>query len=172
MMSPTRLFVSVAEPVVYLKIAGRANFASSVDFKMLVSELRRRGCHRFVLDLTDCPIMDSTFLGVLAGLGLQLAQSAPATSGSGIELLNPHARIADLLDNLGIAHLFQIIQGVPPLNPCAETTPSAVSREAMTRTSLEAHQTLMAVQPANIPKFKDVVQFLAEDLNKLKPGPI
>jgi len=168
-MSPTRLFVSVAEPAVYLKIAGRANFASSVDFKTLVSELRRRGCFRFVLDLTDCPLMDSTFLGVLAGLGLQLAQATPAAPETGIELLNPHARVADLLDNLGIAHLFKTTQGAPPLDPCTEATPSAASREEMTRTSLEAHQTLMAVQPANIPKFKDVVQFLAEDLNKLKP---
>lgn len=38
----------------------------------------------------------------------------------------------------------------------------------MARTSLEAHQTLMKINPANIPKFKDVAEFLAEDLKKLE----
>jgi hypothetical protein len=35
---------------------------------------------------------------------------------------------------------------------------------------LEAHQTLMRVNPENIPKFKNVTEFLVEDLKNLKPG--
>ena len=38
----------------------------------------------------------------------------------------------------------------------------------MSRTCLDAHQTLMEINPANIPKFKDVAQFLADDLKNLK----
>ena len=36
----------------------------------------------------------------------------------------------------------------------------------MTRTCIEAHQTLMDISPANVAKFKDVTQFLAEGLKK------
>jgi hypothetical protein len=43
-----------------------------------------------------------------------------------------------------------------------------VSKEDLSKTCLEAHQTLMAVNPDNIPKFKEVTQFLAEDLKKSK----
>ena len=42
------------------------------------------------------------------------------------------------------------------------------SREEVTRNCLEAHRKLMEISPANIPKFKEVAQFLAEDLKKLK----
>jgi len=42
------------------------------------------------------------------------------------------------------------------------------TREEMSRTCLEAHQLLMSINPDNIPKFKDVTQFLAEDLRKMK----
>jgi len=41
------------------------------------------------------------------------------------------------------------------------------THEQITRTSLEAHQTLMTVNPDNVARFKDVTQFLAEDLKTL-----
>jgi hypothetical protein len=43
--------------------------------------------------------------------------------------------------------------------------------EQITRTSLEAHQTLMAANPDNAARFKDVAQFLAEDLKNLENRP-
>jgi hypothetical protein len=36
------------------------------------------------------------------------------------------------------------------------------------RTCLEAHQTLMNINPANVPRFKDVTKFMAEDLKRLQ----
>jgi hypothetical protein len=42
------------------------------------------------------------------------------------------------------------------------------SKEETTRACLEAHQTLMEVNPANVARFKDVGQFLAEDLKRIK----
>jgi hypothetical protein len=36
------------------------------------------------------------------------------------------------------------------------------------RTCIEAHQTLMAISPANAAKFKDVTQFLTEGLKRPK----
>src|SRR6187401_1270177 len=52
-----------------IKIIGRANFNSSVDFRTLINELRSKGCARFILELSECALMDSTFLGVLTGFG-------------------------------------------------------------------------------------------------------
>src|SRR5262245_63563986 len=64
------LSVWVGRKMVCVKITGRANFTSSVDFKTLINSLRDRGYARFVLDLSECVLMDSTFLGVLAAIGL------------------------------------------------------------------------------------------------------
>ncbi len=167
------VWVDRTAKVAWIKISGRASFTSSVDFKTLVNSLWQRHYTRFVLDLTECPLMDSTFLGVLAGLGLKFSNAPDGENKPTIELLNPNPRIADLLENLGVAHLFQIAHG-PKLAPetlaQAEPEPSApaADRLELARTSLEAHKTLMEINPDNVPKFKDVTEFLAEDLKRLE----
>ncbi|HEU5395830.1 MAG TPA: STAS domain-containing protein [Verrucomicrobiae bacterium] len=165
-----KLSVLVGKDFACLKIAGRANFTFSPDFKTFVVELSQKGFSHFIIDLTECILMDSTFLGVLAGFGMKMnTNGAPAKRG--IELHNPNSRVAELLENLGALHLFRVTDGAlqlpSDLTPC---TPAPVnpSHEEITRTSLEAHQTLMAVNPDNVARFKDVTQFLAEDLKNLQ----
>ncbi len=154
-----------------IKIAGRANFASSPDFKTLLNELAQKGFAHFIIDLGECVLMDSTFLGVLAGFGMKLnPNGAPAERG--IELHNAtrarqrtfgkprRARICSRLTS-GALQLPADVKACTP----ESTNPS---HEQITRTSLEAHQTLMAMNPENVARFKDVAQFLAEDLKSLE----
>jgi anti-anti-sigma regulatory factor len=165
------LLVWVEKNNAWIKIAGRASFNSSVDFKTLVNGLSQKGFSRFVLDLTDCPLMDSTFLGVLAGLGLKFGAAHNGDPRATIELLNPKPRILDLLENLGVSHLFKVLNGPEPATEkmaSVECPPPNADRKEISRACLEAHQTLMNINPANIPKFKDVAQFLAEDLKKME----
>ena len=167
-MSPGKLSVLVCKNFACVKIAGRANYVSSPDFKTLLNELTAKGYRRFIIDLSDCVLMDSTFLGVLAGFGLKM----PAGPGQpGIELFNANARVAELLENLGVARLFKITGGALPLPADTKTStpePINATHEEITRTCLEAHQTLMAMNPENAARFKDVTQFLAEDLKTLE----
>jgi anti-sigma B factor antagonist len=165
-----KMLVLAGQKFACIKISGRANFTSSIDFKTLLNELRQKDYSYFVLDLSECVLMDSTFLGVLAGLGLKM--SAPEEQDRAIELLNPNPRITELLENLGVLHLFKLTQGplVLPGNTEPHTSPACnpnPSREEVTRACLEAHQTLMSINPDNALKFKEVTQFLAEDLKKL-----
>jgi anti-anti-sigma factor len=165
------MLVMVGEQLACIRIIGRANFTSSVDFKTLVDELRQKGCNCFVLDLSECVLMDSTFLGVLAGLGLKLTSGNGGPVRHGVELFNPSPRIIELLDTLGVLHLFKITQGtITPAAPTQtlEHTPANPSKAEVTRTCLEAHETLIALSPANAARFKDVAQFLAEGLKKSK----
>ena len=170
---PGRLLVLAGEQFACVKIIGRANFSSSIDFRTLVNELRQKGCTFFVLDLSECTLMDSTFLGVLAGFGLKMSGTGKDGGEPAIELLNPNARISELLESLGVLHLFRVRQGesAPPGGAeASEHCPSTPKKEEMQSACLEAHQTLMEIDPANVPKFKDLTQFLTEDLNKLKAG--
>ncbi len=165
------MLVSVGQKCVCIKIAGRANFTSSIDFKTLINELMQKGCTYFVLDLSECTLMDSTFLGVLAGFGLKVNAPQPSEPKRTIELYNPNARINDLLENLGVLHLFKVEQGVvclpEPTTPMDHATASP-TREEVTQNCLEAHRTLMDVHPDNVARFKDVAAFLADDLKKMK----
>ncbi len=170
---PAKLSVLVGEQFACVRIEGRANFASSIDFRKLLNELRQRGYSYFVLDLSDCVLMDSTFLGVLAGFGLKMNPAQQSQDGAAIELLNPNARVLELLENLGVLHLFRVSQG-PVANvqpgPACEVPAATPTKEEVTRACLEAHQTLMQINPENISRFKEVTAFLAEDLQRLKTG--
>jgi anti-sigma B factor antagonist len=161
------LGVAVVDRSAFIKVPGRANYATSLDLKSLVSELRKRGFCRFILDLRECLTMDSTFLGVLAGLVLRNGHPEPAAPV--IELLNPNPRVLDLIENLGVLNLFEVKYEEVPATLLFEETENipAPSKADVTRNCLEAHRTLMKVNPENIPKFKEVTQFMAEDLKKL-----
>ncbi len=164
------LSVWVGEQAACVRIAGRANFSSSVDFKRVMGHLRSQGCRQAALDLTDCAIMDSTFLGVLVKLGFDHAAGATPLT---ITLLNPNDRVSELLDNLGVANLFTVDRCQEPAAGAAETVASdgAVSRQEIARTCLEAHLALMEANPANQPRFKDVTQFFEEQVRKLEALP-
>jgi anti-sigma B factor antagonist len=164
-----RLLVWAGDRCACVRIIGRANFTSSIDFAALITELRQQGCNYVVLDLAECVLMDSTFLGVLASFGLKLSARNGAEGPHGIELLNPSARIMELLDTLGVLHLFKVTQGsvkLPEQAELREQVPLSPTKEEVTRTCIEAHQTLMEISPANVSRFKDVTQFLAEGLKK------
>ena len=168
-MPSANLSVLVCKSFACIKIAGRANFACSPDFKTLLTALAGKGYGHFIIDLSECMLMDSTFLGVLAGFGIKLNPNGAPFQG-GIELHNPTPRVAELLENLGTSHLFKVTKGPLQLPDDTKTsTPDSInpSHEQITRTCLEAHQTLMSMNPENVARFKDVAQFLAEDLKSL-----
>ena len=169
-MPLANLSVLVGKDFACVKIAGRANFTFSPDFKTLLTGLNQKGYNRFVVDLSECVLMDSTFLGVLAGFGM-MTNPGGTSGGCEIELANPSPRVAELLENLGVLHLFKVTDGPLklPLDAQAQVPESInPSHEEITRTSLEAHQTLMAAHPDNVARFKDVAQFLAEDLKNIQ----
>jgi anti-sigma B factor antagonist len=172
-MSSAKLSVLMGKNFACVKIVGRANFTFSPDFKTLLEELTQKGYAHFIIDLSECVLMDSTFLGVLAQFGLKM-NPTDAPGKTGIELLNPNTRVAELLENLGALQLFKIINGALQLPDDVKTcTPESINptHEQITRTCLEAHRTLMAVNPENVARFKDVTQFLAEDLKNLEKCP-
>jgi anti-anti-sigma regulatory factor len=157
-MSAGTIQVAVVDAVACVKIAGPANFALGVDFKTVVANCCEQGGRVLLLDLTDCVNMDSTFLGILMSMTSRLDR---------IELLNPSERITDLLDSLGVMELLKVGQGDNPFEARLDTAESTkADKRALTEASLEAHQLLMKINPANVPKFKDVAKFLEEGLKK------
>ncbi len=166
-----KMMVLVGRKFACVKISGRANFTSSIDFKSVLTELQREGYRYFVLELSECTLMDSTFLGVLAGFGLKLSNGHDDQCTSGIELLNANPRIIDLLESLGVLHLFKVADGpltVPDQTETRDLAPQNPTKQEITRACLEAHQTLMDINADNVPKFKEVTQFLTEKLKSTK----
>ena len=66
--------VGVSGPAVWVRVEGKGNFLNSGNFKQFAREMVDRGYREFVVDLVDCVMMDSTFMGTMAGLALRLKE--------------------------------------------------------------------------------------------------
>jgi anti-anti-sigma regulatory factor len=166
-----KLTVLAGKKFACIKVAGRANFTLGMDFQALLNELRDDRYNYVVMDLSECLLMDSTFLGILTGYGLKMSQANGNGAPCIVELFNPNSRVKELLENMGVLHLFRICQGtlsVPEKIESSNLEATRPNHEQITRTCLEAHQTLMSLNAENAARFKDVAKFLAEELKKHK----
>lgn len=154
-----------------IRIVGRANFACGPDFKRTVDDLIGLGPARLVMDLQDCQLMDSTFLGVLAGEARHFRDEAP---GNGlIELSNPNVRVMGLIESLGVSKWFQETTGKLNLPDGVQTKQVVLlnnTKVELKQTSLKAHETLSQMNEENRPRFAEITRTLREDLEHLQAG--
>lgn len=156
---PTFLVDAASDPVA-IRIEGRASFQNSACLNEFFAEVTRRGSSRFVMDFQNCDSMDSTFLGVLAGVALQLRKQTPPGS---LVLCRMSARNLELVRNLGLHRLLTVDTETLDLklNPQAALPSSPDKGELESaRLVLAAHENLVAADEANRAKFQDVLTFL------------
>ncbi len=161
--------IAVLDLGILIRIEGRADCSCGAGLKKIFQNTVADGTRCFFLDLRKCNIMDSTFLGVLAGVCLKTKKMTGYGGPLTIELHHPTEIIKELLDNLGVLKLFNIIQNSPLIQVDTgelELTEKPTDAVDLVETSLEAHKTLMEYDSQNIPKFKAVAQFLEEDLKR------
>ena len=148
-----------SDPVV-VRITGRACFQNSACLRDFVTEMRRQGKTRFVFDFLHCTSMDSTFLGVLAGIALELRKRP---GGGSLVLARLGARNLELVRNLGLHRLLTVDSGDSQTDfskgeralECPDQTELDQARLV-----LEAHENLVSADEANRTKFQDVLAFL------------
>lgn len=162
--SPTSLSVCVRDHVACVRVGGRATFSSSVDFKKLLQQLQADGCTKIILDLKECTLMDSTFLGVLAGAAMKCEAARKNGGAQSIDLFQASERILELLDNLGVLPLFAVLTEAPQLGVFQRVGDGQASRLELNRACFEAHKTLMNMSPDNERRFKDATEFFEKNL--------
>ena len=178
-MSPTeqnadKLWVAIHGETAYVRVQGRGSFKVSTSLKQFGMGAIEAHCHRILLDMTDCIGMDSTFMGVLAGLAFNIRNA-----GNGdIVLFNLSLRTRGLLSTLGLDQIIKpFMSGALPeeyresaekAGKMYELEAGDTSNRATAETMLEAHETLVELSPDNLPKFKDVLTFLRQDIKKME----
>jgi anti-sigma B factor antagonist len=157
--------VGVASGVVHIRVEGKGNFQNSAPLKEFAKEMLARGNREFIVDLAACPLMDSTFMGTLAGVALKLKNSGGQGS---IHIINLNERNQGLLCNLGLDQLLcvECSEFSPPdtLVVDAFLTAKPADKLADAQTMLEAHEAVVTANPENEAKFKDVLEFLKNDI--------
>lgn len=155
---------------VYICVNGRGSFKNSPHLKRFVDKMaQRRDTSKIVINLGNCLGMDSTFMGVLAGMTTRLKKKD-------IDLLLTKLSSK----NRALLHTLGVDQVVTIYGKSRETpTPQSSSKlqtingrenpeeKETAATMLEAHQTLAGMNRANLDRFQDVITFLEEDLENI-----
>ena len=164
-MQESQILVAQQDGLAFVQIKGRASFQNAGSVKSFYGELLEKGILRFVFDLEDCTYLDSTFLGTLAGLGAKLRRHEP--SGE-LHILNVSERNLELMENLGLDRVLSIKVAAKDFHKpeAQELASSPTDKKTTGEHMLEAHEELVKLDPANAPKFKDVIAYLKEDLGK------
>jgi anti-anti-sigma regulatory factor len=153
-----------------MRVDGRGTFQNSLQAKKALQRVMGQGVKDFVVDLERCPMMDSTFLGMLTGAALNLREAGGGT----LSVLNANQRNLQLLTSLGLDHILDLDQdghlwteerrqACEALQHCGETNEC---KEAQTEHVLAAHLALAGVSAANECRFHDVIEFLEKELEE------
>jgi anti-anti-sigma factor len=162
--APSSILVGCSRKTVCIRVEGKGSFQNSSGMKEFAKEMVNRGHREFVVDLKHCPVMDSTFMGTLAGMALRLRELGQGQ----LNVVNLNERNSDLLRNLGLDQLFTmdgLPDGVPDAAASLEIPNEEPDRVEQAETMLEAHEALVEASPENITKFKDVLEYLKQDLH-------
>ena len=155
-------------PAVWIKVEGKGSFLNSGNFKEFAKQMVDRGYREFVVDLADCAMMDSTFMGTMAGVALRLKEL-----GRGhLHIVHCGNRSRELLCGLGLDHVFDIHSNGSAAPECetlsrqSRSEAAADEKHERAQTMLEAHEALCQAAPENVPRFKDVLDYLKQDLHQ------
>ena len=158
-MKENDLLISNRSGCYTVTVSGRANFEYAVPLRDLARSTAEFSA--FCFDMKNCTAMDSTFLGVLTMLALKARKS-----GLVIDICNANETLKKLLRDLGVAKLFNFKE----LETNSEGVDSSEKRDLLTtaETVEEAHRALADLNPENAEKFKDVIEFSHQDVERLK----
>ena len=165
------LLVAIRKRCALVKVIGRGTFKAGPSLKRFCTSALAKGCTQIIIDMGECVGMDSTFMGVMAGLALRMQREA---SGQ-LVAMNLTPKTSALLSTLGLDQLVTCYQADGELPQAFKTClvnnldledldlegdEKKVSLEVM----LEAHQHLVEASPQNITRFRDVITYLDQDL--------
>ncbi|MCG3146781.1 MAG: hypothetical protein PCFJNLEI_00215 [Verrucomicrobiae bacterium] len=165
----------------HVRVCGRGTFQNGQPLRRFALEMIEKGATQCIVDLAGCEGMDSTFLGVLAGIGLRLNQN---NGHNRMRVTNVSHRHLELLQTLGLDRLFSITPAgttpayVAPANANFQRLPDSdisqlnkpLNKNDTADLMLEAHDNLIEADSRNLAKFKDLTQYLRDRATKHDPS--
>jgi len=154
--APVFLVNPYVDPVV-IRINGRANYLNSGPLREFFAMLSGQGRKRILVDFRNCISVDSTFLGIVAGAALELAEMEPPGE---MMLAAMSPRNLELVRNLGLHRLSRIVDDAPAPDCDEALSKDRMEKDERVRMILDAHSKLIKCDEANAERFQDVITFM------------
>lgn len=162
MEDEAKVLVAEQDGIVAFRVIGRATFKISTELRTFAEKALAGDAIGIIVDLSKCTGMDSTFMGVLAMIALR------GRGKVNLVLVNANEMHRNLLDGIGVSMVWNYAEEpVPDVSwetLCRAAVGVAETNSETGRTILEAHRTLMELTPENVPKFKNVVEMMTNEL--------
>ena len=167
MSSDTSIFVGALDDVAWIRIEGIATKDTSCGIRGYLSDLLDDGLQNFVIDLEECRLIDSTFIGILSGLAGKLVNGE-------VKVIHSNERNEKSICKLGLNQLITIERGgleaedEEKARACLDLLDAPVEeKNDKASIILQAHEDLCAANEKNVEQFGDVLDFLRKDLKKI-----
>lgn len=159
-MNSGKVYHACHEGVHVLRYTGDIRYTLSPSLEKFIDRLFARSSPRgFVIDVCAADGIDSTNLGLMAGIANQMRKLKDAR----VTIVSDRADINELLASMGFDDVFDIVNSGTDVPPEDEAIPLAAPRAAaLSRTVLRAHRTLMALNETNRELFRDVVALMEQ----------
>ncbi len=166
--TPECIWVATDDNEAFIRIEGRASFIIGPSLKQLGAHLVESRIKRMIFDMGECSSVDSTFLGVMAGLVPRIRK----IQGASIIMINLTPALFENVSTLGLDRIIscfttghtptdirQLMEKLGSLNCFAVNRPD---EKTARKTVIEAHEDLIRSDKRNLLKFKNVLTFLRE----------
>lgn len=155
--------VSVDREPIVIALQGRVSYMNCAPLRKLMDKLIEDRNAQFVIDLGECTGIDSTVLGILAHVAMEVRKKQPPGY---VQLCRLNERNWELVKNLGLNHLMDCRSELHDAIAADKAQALEAGDSASKQTILEAHQKLMQVDKGNIDKFQDVVSYLKKQVEQ------
>ncbi|NOY00986.1 MAG: STAS domain-containing protein [Verrucomicrobia bacterium] len=165
------ILVSCFDNVDWIRVEGKGSHLNSSQIKEFTQRSLEKGHRNFVVDLENCPAVDSTFMGTLASMALKLRYEPDGR----VDVINATGRTRDAMTSLGLHCLLEMDEDGSAWKSERElveknlgkplASDDEVSKKEKTGNVLAAHEALVEANSENFSRFKDVINYLKDDLN-------
>lgn len=162
-METGEVFLSDRDGIYSIRVKGNASFACAPPLRELAKKLAAEQFAGLKIDLEECTWMDSTFMGMLAMLGLNAKKK-----GAPAEIYNASEQNEKLLCGLGLKKVFTFKTGEFAAEGGVSAASNESTPEGRARNVLDAHQTLMDIDEGNVQKFEKVVEYVKKDIDRME----
>lgn len=174
------ILVGWVQDVFWVRVENKGSVRNSGPLALCFDAMLRKGMSHCVVDLENCPTVDSTFIGTLSGMQKKLRKVNPAGE---VHVIHLNSRCEQLFEDLGMKYFLT----VDTLGARWEEE-SKLVRRSLTRLEneadingldrkerigmiLQAHEDLAEANPDNVPRFQDVIGYLRNELEESKKDP-
>jgi len=155
--------VALCGDTVYVRAVGLASMRNTACLRDFLNKMRRQGYRTVIIDLEACTGMDSTFLGIMAGVADPLHQDESAS----VTVINGTEQQVKLLHRVGLAEFMDVVSKPVP-RPRVETQPmyDGSTPEERVDLVLQAHRKLVELSADNEKEFGPFVARLEREMGK------